>query len=451
VIASLVLVTSAAAFFLSTGLGVVWPLAWIAPIPVLLFAFRSSWRVSALVAFLASFVGSFTILGLFRVGGEIVFGVPPALAFMLAVLASRLATRRLPPWIATFVFPSAFTAYEFLYGSLSLNATYWSLGYSQTDVLPLLQIVSLTGLWGVIFVLTFAPSAVAVAWHTRSRVPVWSAVALLVGVTAYGTLRLSTSTTYGSARVGVIALDRVGGSAIDVAHAYADQIRAMKADRVEIVVVPEKLIVAPPSEEDGAVAIFQEAAQRSGAAVVVGVNRATQPRRNVAVVIAPSGATSAEYEKHHLVPLIETDFTPGLTPRLFSGPGSQWGVAICKDLDFPAWSREYGNRGVRMLAVPALDFVKDGRMHSRMALVRGVENGFAVARAAGQGRVTLSDAYGRIVAEKESAVEGRATGDLPAGPGATFYTRHGDWFGWTIVSLLGVLLVATLVRRRAAL
>jgi hypothetical protein len=42
---------SACAYYVSIGLGEFWPAAWIAPIPVLLVAFRSSWRTAALAAF----------------------------------------------------------------------------------------------------------------------------------------------------------------------------------------------------------------------------------------------------------------------------------------------------------------------------------------------------------------------------------------------------------------
>ena len=45
-------------------------------------------------------------------------------------------------------------------------------------------------------------------------------------------------------------------------------------------------------------------------------------------------------------------------------------------MDFPGWSRQYGRQGVRLLAVPALDFVRnghmDGRVHSRMAVMRAL-------------------------------------------------------------------------------
>jgi apolipoprotein N-acyltransferase len=96
-----------------------------------------------------------------------------------------------------------------------------------------------------------------------------------------------------------------------------------------------------------------------------------------------------------------------------------------------------------MLAVPAWDFVRDARLHSRMAVLRAVENGFALARTAQQGSLTLSDAYGRIVAETSSSQRPDAllTGDLVPGPGATFYARTGDWFGWLALCLAAILLM----------
>jgi apolipoprotein N-acyltransferase len=49
----LAFVATAALFFWGNGLEPVWPLVWIAPLPVLWFALRSSWWSGALVAGLA--------------------------------------------------------------------------------------------------------------------------------------------------------------------------------------------------------------------------------------------------------------------------------------------------------------------------------------------------------------------------------------------------------------
>jgi apolipoprotein N-acyltransferase len=122
------------------------------------------------------------------------------------------------------------------------------------------------------------------------------------------------------------------------------------------------------------------------------------------------------------------------------------GVAICKDMDFPAWTRRYAAAGARVLFVPAWDFGEDAWLHGRMAVLRGVEGGFAVARAAQEGLLTASDACGRIVAERRSDSEEEVMLEcsVPAGPGDTLYSRWGDWFGWLNVAALaaGLLLLS---------
>lgn len=97
---------------------------------------------------------------------------------------------------------------------------------------------------------------------------------------------------------------------------------------------------------------------------------------------------------------------------------------------------------MRILAVPAWDFVRNARLHSRMAVVRGVEEGFTMARAVQQGNLTFSDAYGRILAETPSSriPEAFLVADLPPGPGATIYTPFGDWLGWlSVIALAGLV------------
>ena len=75
------------------------------------------------------------------------------------------------------------------------------------------------------------------------------------------------------------------------------------------------------------------------------------------------------------------------------------------------------------------------------AVTRGVENGFTIVRSAQEGFVTFSDAYGRILDEQSSAADPMLVQNIPTGPGATLYTRYGDWFAWTNVVMLGGLLL----------
>ena len=168
-------------------------------------------------------------------------------------------------------------------------------------------------------------------------------------------------------------------------------------------------------------------------------------RVNSAHILAP-GKPVQRYLKRHMVPGLELGYTLGRDSFV---DGTR-GVAICKDMDFPATIRDYGSRGVELMLVPAWDFVKDARMHSRMALVRGVENGFAIARAAAGGNLTASDRYGRVIGEATTSREHPVTvvTDLGMRGGGTIYTRIGEAFAWLCV-VLSVAFAAWRIRRRA--
>ena len=451
---------SAAAFYVSTGLGTLWPLTWVAPLPVLIASLDRSWRAAALMAFCAFFLGSLNTP--YGVGGWIVFGLPPAIAFAAATLALRFAAKQMPDWLAILVFPAAFTTYEFLFSRISPNGTLWSFAYSQTEFLPMLQLVSLTGLWGVVFLLSFVPAAAAVAWHRRSASLLIPTLTIALAVIGYGTLRLRQPPSSAGVRVGLAATDRGlpeaaittdTSTAVAVASAYADRIARLAAEGAEVVVLPEKLVGVTPESSSAVTAVFSKVARTARVTVIAGVSRnAVQPKHNVALVFFPDGTRPAEYEKHHPVPIIERDYARGNAQMLF-GAGGQWGVAICKDLDFPVWLRTYGQRDVRFLAVPAWDFVDDARLHSRMAVVRGVENGFTIARSAQGGLVTVSDSYGRILSEQASASDPIMVMDAPAGTGTTYYARFGDWCGWANVVASGsffIGMVMAIAKKRRA-
>jgi apolipoprotein N-acyltransferase len=170
-------------------------------------------------------------------------------------------------------------------------------------------------------------------------------------------------------------------------------------------------------------------------------------QRNMSMVFQPGLTSPATYTKHHLLPGLDPSI-PGKAYRMLDGM-PRIGLAICKDMDFHDIGRAYSSRGAQLLLVPADDFTMDGWMHSRMAIMRGVESGFAIARAARKGRLTLSDDRGRVLAEASS--EGRdaeLVGDLPLRTTRTLYARWGDWFAWLDLALLAALLFVARPRRR---
>ncbi len=137
--------------------------------------------------------------------------------------------------------------------------------------------------------------------------------------------------------------------------------------------------------------------------ILVGVEARDEAGRYAdrALVAGPDGRVSW-YDKRHLVPGLEARDRPGSRLLLTSIGGVRAGVAICKDMHFPALGRENALQGAGLMLVPAWDFVQDGWMSDRLTASRGVESGFAIARSTRGGVSSVSDRFGRILVEARS-------------------------------------------------
>jgi apolipoprotein N-acyltransferase len=230
-----------------------------------------------------------------------------------------------------------------------------------------------------------------------------------------------------------------GQTAVALIRSYADQVPALAAKGAQVVVLPEKLGLF---EEAGVVQsdqILGRAAKENQLTIVAGFHHL--PDRNELRVYSPQGALEATYEKHHMLPPYESKLIPGTTRTLLDRSSGKWGLAICKDMDFPKLSSQYGEDGAPLLLVPAWDFVADGWLHGRMAILRGIESGMTIARTAKQGTLTLSDDRGRVLAQQITSPSGFVSlvATVPAEGETTFYDRTGDWFAWANLILFALL------------
>lgn len=458
--------TSAGMWYASSGIYHVWPLAWLAPVPLLILLPDLPWPRAALAAFVASAGGAASFVVAY-------WGAPPATLALLPVamaapwtvvaLAWRAIARRTGPVITVLAYAALVVLEEHLVAQLSPHGTFGSLAYSQADVLAVIQLASLTGIRGISFVVSLGSAALAVMWRARdsryAREAAFGVAALVVAAAlVFGDLRLAAPAPDAVARVGLVAADTAnrpfaenGNDALRVARGYAARIAALGPRGLQYVVLPEKFVAVRPPDDYGVRIALASAARRWRTTVVAGLNALGQtPPHNVAVVFGPDGRTVLDYDKVHLVPGLEDGYYRGGAPGLLADTGLVAGVAICKDLDFVPTGLAYARAGVALVLVPAWDFGADGWLHSRMAVLRGVEGGYAVARAATDGRLTVSDARGRIVAERASdeASEVLVSAGVRIAPGGTTYSRSGDWLAG--LCLLVVVVSALAARRRAA-
>ena len=454
------------------GLHPQWWLVWLAPLPLFWLATRlsagRSFVLTAAAAFLSALSQWHYAHDLVRLPGTVIvlIGAQPALVLALAVALWRRLLLRGMPLLAALGYSGVLVAVDFAALCFSVHSNWGSLAYTQMDLLPVLQLASLTGTAGLVFLVSFVPAALAAAlWGkltTRHRLLVaGGTLALLLAVIGWGVWRLE-QPAGPLLKVGLIASDLEQNlSPKDplkkkaLFETYSDEAAQLIQQGAHLVVVPEKIARVHDERIDDLDLPFEHAAAR-GAVIAVGVERwSGADRLNESRIYSPQGTLWTTYEKHHMLPVYESDLKVGTSRTVLDEPagksGGRWGVQICKDMDFPALSRQYGSDGIGLMVVSAWDFVADGWLHDRMAVLRGVESGFSLARAAKQGLLTLSDDRGRILAQQRTGGQDFSTllGSVPVQHDETLYARWGDWFAWLMLAVLAWTLLAALPPPRA--
>jgi apolipoprotein N-acyltransferase len=382
------------------------------------------------------------------------------------MLLTRYVVTRKNSWYAIFAFPVFFTTFEYFVIKFSRDGTAASLAYSQMNFLPIIQIAAITGILGITFMVTFIPSAIALGWHYREEKTKLRYITVVAGVIIgavllFGVIRINSSDDEKDAvKVGVLVLNEdshIISQRPDFEKekkhvaAYASQVAKLAAQGAKLVVLPERAMNINKALADSIIGILASVAKQNHVYIVAGYTNFRNPvEHNSALMMDAEGNEIEDYNKVHMIVGLESEFTPGNKPGLFKFNDLQAGTAICKDLDFQDYIRQYGQGNTAILCVPAWDFIVDDWLHSRMAILRGVENGFSEVRSARQGRLTISDPYGRVTSEASCANKQLAalTGYVSPRHLSTLYAHFGDWFG--IINALvaiGFILIASTTKR----
>jgi apolipoprotein N-acyltransferase len=452
--------------FVAAGLGFYYSndygwLAWIAPIPVFLISTRLPIKYLFIGAVLSYWAGSMS----WWKAESFIFNIPLFLGFHLlyAIVFALLII-----WIAKksslWIFPLGWTAFEFLVASLSPQGGTWaSLAYTQANYLSVMQNVSVFGIYGVIFLVCGFPVTIIYLIRQKSweRLTVVKATLLILCfllASNWGFIRMKATPEEATIQVALTAADftlpyeESADSAKNIIFVkdYVSRVKQLKDQGAQVIVLPEKLVQVTQADVQEIESIFSKSALDNQVYLNVGVKLLKADGvHNTAWVYSPSGQKIIEYDKIHLVPILETDFVRGSEMAWFNAFDYKIGTVICKDMDFPSTIRQYGRKQVGLLLVPAWDWKGAERIHSRMAVVRGIENGFAVARSAKEGLVTVSDRYGRILKESSTFVADEATvvTSVAIAPKKTIYSKLGDWLGW--LSLIGTLIMLVIAFQKS--
>jgi apolipoprotein N-acyltransferase len=413
----------------------------------------------------------FNLLGF--LGNIVIKGLLYSLPYTLDLPLSR----RLKGWLRALAFPLAYTTIDWLISLTPLSSS-GSLAYSQAGMLALLQVVSITGMWAITFLIAWLAAIVNEAWEQGLRAVRGQAIlygCLLAGALVFGAVRLAANSTAPDAiQAAAITADpsvverathRIDWASLNPADgAQRAALRpAFQATTTDMLAKTENALqngakIAAWQEsgawvlEEDRTAVLDQAvalARQTGATLQISLEVLTHaPKmpylRNQSILIDAMGSLAWTYDKAHPSPYDEAFATlagPGILPAA-DGPYGRLSTAICYDTYYPALLRQAGKGGVGLLFSPANDVPQFAESALAMADYRAIENGFAMIRATGNGISVMVDPYGRILARQDYAAQSRGTllAALPTHGVATLYSRTGDWFVYlSVAALIGLV------------
>lgn len=473
-------------------------LAWIALAPVLAIALEArpgaafGWGFVAGAVFFSITLS--WLYGFFRGYGQmsapIAAGVLGLMVGILALypaayaLCVRWMTRRGVGW--------ALAVSPFFWVALELGRTHmpaigfpWNLlGYAMSTRLGLVQLVTLTGIYGLSFVIAGYNALVVWAWRKKSKAAVgsWAVVTLFLAlILAVGSRMVPRP--QGRHTAHLIQLDLRPENSYPVNWEKQDAAEIQAIDRLSIeagrsspglVIWPEA--PAPFSFQDPWFAgQAKRIAGESQSDFLAGVDEWSYPPgrsaevANSAVMVDAAGQRVFRYDKIHLVPFGEYvpwrrwlffarrlvgsigDFTPGTERTVGRIAGGTFSVFICYEAIFPNEIRQFADRGAELL----INISDDGwyghskalAQHLNMARVRAVENRRWLLRATNTGLTAVVDPYGRIRARLPADTRAAVTVHYDFRSGRTLYTRWGDWWAYLSTALSLAALAWNFARR----
>lgn len=474
---------------IATVLGFFWTIpltTWLGPVFTLRFMrTQKVWRGFILV-WLASFV-TFAVtlrdmLPFFPLPVYLItIAVTALMGGTLPYLADRLLAPRLKGFAATLVFPLAVTIMDYIGAMTNSMGSIGAQAYAQYGNLALMQLLSITGMWGITFLVNWFGSVINWAWERdfawpeiRRGAAVYTGILLLVML--YGGARLA----FAPPATGTVRMH--GFTAVDMRQNWFELNRVAERDGwqtmrqktaeyhnryfegtvrearagAQLVHWPEMAVMVASEDEVAFIARGQQIAHEEGIYLAMAVGTVYEdgrPWENKLIVVDPAGDIVLEHYKYGNAAEEGAKPGDGILRTVETPFGTLSGI-VCNDTDHQEVVTQAGRNGTDILLSPSLEYRGIDPMHAHMAIYRAIENGATIVRQADNGLSIVADPYGRVLAAVDhfTASERVMVAQVPAKASVfTIYPFIGDLFAWlTGVGFVVVAVWAAIQGRRAA-
>ena len=389
--------------------------------------------------------------------------------------------------------PLLWTSLEYLKAHLFSGFPWEDLGYSQHEYLSMIQVVDITGIYGITFLIVLLNcvvydciSSLPLSGSEKKRLlpEIIVGLALLVLVSGYGMYRINNlkKITEPIESVDILLVQGNIDQSVkwspeyqaDTMHTYRDMSTDASKPGVSLIVWPETSVPFFFQNYDDRSRSVIDTARRTNSWLLFGSpgyrrEGGKTSFNNSAYLLSPKGAISGRYDKVHLVPfgeyvplhdtlffidkLVEGagDFTPGREIVPLSVGDRKVGVLICYEGIFPEISREYRMKGAGLLVNITNDAwygdTSAPYQHLTMAAFRAIENRIYIIRAANTGISAIVDPTGKILSKTGLFERTTLRGPIKFTQYNTFYSKYGNVFACSCIVFLLIGFLISLRRK----
>jgi apolipoprotein N-acyltransferase len=410
---------------------------------------------------------------------------PAAFAVAMARLRTSLGVRSAilcapPVWVATEL------GRQYVWDGFP-----WALlGYSQVTVLPIAQLASVTGVYGLSFLLALTSAAAALLvmdpGANAGRRQRWIVAVVVAGLVAscaiWGRWRIAQGSLASSGDVIRVAVvqgniaqeDKWNPAMRDrIIDRYVSMTRQAVEQGATFVIWPESSFPVY-FDDDLRSQLVRRLARENRITILLGSDQIERVRPgaplddpdnrlyNAAYLIKADGSTGVVYRKMQLVPFGEyvplqrllffvgpiveavSNFTPGEQPVLLPVGDRLVSTAICYEVVYGNLMRRFVRNGSELLTTITNDawygWSSAAYQHWDQAAMRAIENGRYLARAANTGVSGFVDPYGRALQKSKLFEQALLVEDVRLMRTRTLYTSAGDLIAWLSALATAVLL-----------
>jgi len=423
-----------------------------------------------------------------------------------------LVGRRIKPFGTILISPLVWVSLEYIRSNLLFLGLPWALlGHSQYQFLPIIQCVSITGVYGLSFLIVLVNVSLVVGIMTFWR-PHWlfssrmvfpgkrqamgiaaSVLILFFAVLIFGQIMLAKTQGKDGVRISVLQANiehykRYNRKYDDyVMQTYVDLSISAAVEKPDLIAWPEAATPGFILKDMKLYNQVKSLIKETGAYYLIGSSefpkfskKPFDPKKsgNTALMFSPEGKVMGQYIKTRLVPFVEyipykgvIQWPQFIVPEgrrtqvvgdeftLFDLKQHKFGVAICWESLYADIFRKFVKKGANFMVNISSESWFEKTIFQRqflaMTIFRAVENRVTIARSGNNSYACFIDPKGRIRArvqesDEKPIMKGFLTEKVPFSNNKTFYTRMGDLFAYVNIAVTFLIIGLAVLRRQTS-